>query len=75
MKLNCGLSREEKRILQKKEWGEYVTAMEKWHDFYAIWPRRVGSRDCRMFEVIQRRGCLVYRGHGSWAWKLEYKVK
>jgi hypothetical protein len=44
MKLNCGLSPQDK-------W----KARQEWHLFFAIWPRRVGKLDCRAFETIERR--------------------
>lgn len=44
MKLNCGetYDEEEKRL-------------KEWHPFYPWFPRRVGYKDCRVFEWIERR--------------------
>ena len=44
MKINCGLTRLER-------WD----AEDSWHPWFAWRPVRVGSRDCRWLEVIERR--------------------
>lgn len=72
MKINCGPSPEAKREAAKVEsW-----RLQKWHDFYAVWPRRVGENDCRCFELIERKGTY---NHGGWDscsyWTWEYRSK
>lgn len=57
MKFDCGET-------QKEKW----TRLEKWHKFYAIWPRQVASHDCRWFEVIERR--VVF---DCWDYYWEYR--
>jgi len=44
MKLNCGLTRKEKKKLE-----------EEWHDWFAWRPIRVGSDECLWFETVERR--------------------
>ncbi len=44
MRFNCGPT-----------WAEQEAISKDWHPFFAIWPRRVGSNDCRSFEWIERR--------------------
>lgn len=44
MKINCGLTRRDK-----------ATALANWHDHFAWWPVRVGERDCRWLELVERR--------------------
>lgn len=63
MKFNCGPS-----------WYEKHLAKEQWHDFFPLWPRRVGDGDCRWLEYIERKG--DYRtcwASGGWSW--EYRAK
>lgn len=58
MKLNCGPT-----------WEERVTAMGKWHRWFAWHPVRIGSRDCRWLETIERRGDSCYDG-----WSFQYRA-
>ena len=44
MKFNCGETYKEEK-----------ERLSKWHPFYPYWPRRVGYKDCRAFEWIERR--------------------
>ncbi len=44
MKIDCGPTRSE-RIAKTRDW----------HDWFAWFPVRVGSHDCRWLEVVQRR--------------------
>ena len=61
MKFNCGPDGYERfAILVKRR-----ERLEQWHPFYAIWPRRVNSRDCRAFEWIERRLIFVDSDHVS----------
>lgn len=43
MRINCGMTR-----LEKEEY------YREWRDWFAWYPVRVGSRDCRWLETIQR---------------------
>jgi hypothetical protein len=45
MKFNCGPTWQEKRELEAS-----------WHPWFAWYPVRVGSHDCRWLEVIERKG-------------------
>lgn len=44
MKFNCGLSAEEKWEYKKK-----------WHPWFAWYPVRIGHRDCRWLEYVDRK--------------------
>lgn len=56
MKFNCGPTWQEKKL-----------AKMEWHPYFAWLPKRVGHRDCRWLETIERRG--VYTSvMGSWSW-------
>lgn len=59
MKFNCGLSRYEKEAI-------YVP----WRPFYPFFPRKVGPKDCRAFEWIERRS-VRYGGY----WFHSYRMK
>lgn len=48
MKLNCGPTREENAVM----WRGYIS---KWHPWFAWRPIRVGPRDCRWLETIERK--------------------
>jgi len=62
MKINCGPTAAERRLKRR-------SAKQEWHDFFVLWPRRVGKGDCRWLEVIQRRGYYHYY------WGYEYRAK
>jgi hypothetical protein len=53
MKFDCG-----------ETFKEYEERVGKWHDFFAILPRKVGYHDCRWLETIQRQ--RIYNVHGEW---------
>jgi hypothetical protein len=57
MRFNCGPTAHEKRI-----------ARRQWHRWFAWFPVRVGSRDCRWLETIERR----YVGYTTYAMR-EYR--
>lgn len=44
MKINCGPT-----------WKEREDANRQWHDWFAWFPVRVASRDCRWLETVSRR--------------------
>jgi len=61
MKFNCGESWEYEKL-----------RLENWHEWFAWRPVRVGNRDCRWLEKVQRKGKYTYYGIDScWLW--EYK--
>lgn len=53
MKFNCCLTDQEK-----------IAALEPilctWHEWFAWYPVRVGRKDCRWLEVVERKGDFVY---------------
>ena len=61
MKFNCGLTYKEK-----------VEAKEQWHKSFVWWPIRIGSRDCRWLETVERRGTL-HEGCVDDYWTWEYR--
>lgn len=59
MRLNCGPT-----------WSEKVAAKEAWHKWFAWHPVRVGGRDCRWLEFVERKGTLfAWPGDSRWVWK------
>lgn len=56
MKINCGLTYAERQALVIA--GKHPD--QQWRKFFAVWPRRVGTKDCRMFEVIERRKVFTF---------------
>lgn len=62
MKISCG-----------EIWGAKRARLEEWHPFFPWWPRRVGERDCRVFEWIERKGTFWYAfDYCGWDW--EYRL-
>ena len=62
MKIDCGLSRDEK-----------IKAKEKWHLWFAWHPVRVGHRHCRWLENVWRKGTywIVQSGCGfDWEYSI-----
>jgi len=59
MKFDCGPTSAEK-----------VAAKERWHQWFAWHPIRLGSHDCRWREVVERKGTFSYNsGGGCWVWE------
>lgn len=58
MKFDCGLSAQEKWELSSD-----------WHEWFAWYPVRVGHRDCRWLERVERKRSYVrywnYRAKGE----------
>lgn len=71
MKINCGLSEDELYHIDHQERYNWIKEHEKWHPYFTFWPRRVGHRDCRWLEWIQRR--LTDGGYYSPLW--DYRPK
>lgn len=55
MKFNCGLTPAEKSFLRYEAEQKRIEYMINWHDWFAWYPVRVGSRDCRWLETVQRK--------------------
>lgn len=55
MKFNCGETVIEAR---RRVWPLYCN----WHDWFAWRPVRVGHKDCRWLEVVERKACYVGEG-------------
>jgi len=55
-----------------ESWEYEKLRLENWHEWFAWRPVRVGNRDCRWLEKVQRKGKYIYYGIDScWLW--EYK--
>ena len=63
MKFNCGPTWEEKKA-----------AKEKWHKWFAWYPIRIGSKDCRWLETIERKGSYELLSDIECGWVYEYRV-
>lgn len=59
MRFNCGPTPEEKR-----------EALQKWHKWFALLPRRLTeSRECVCLEFIERKGTI----DSIYGWMFEYR--
>lgn len=55
---------------------ERFAALLEWHPFFALWPRRVGSHDCRWLEWIERKGTFdAEMAQFGMAWDWEYRAR
>lgn len=63
MRFNCGPTLMEK-----------IEELEKWHDWFAWCPVRVGRKDCRWLETVQRKA-NVSSNWAAFDWGWEYKIK
>lgn len=55
MKFDCGLTAKER-----------LAAREHWHRWFAWYPVRIGSRDCRWLETVERQKT---RPHYLWEYR------
>lgn len=62
MKFNCGPTWKEKFYAK-------IQSKENWHRWFAWHPARVGYRDCRWLETVERKGkySITYEYRG-WGW-------
>jgi hypothetical protein len=58
VKLNCGLSFQEKRAAAEAYYCD-------WHPYFAWFPIQVGEGDCRWLETIERKASYVDLGEFS----------
>ena len=68
MKFDCGKTPEEQTA---ERWAKRDAARAKrrqWHPVFAWFPKRVGSRDCRWLEVVERREDYNYWG-AFWSYR------
>lgn len=61
MRFDCGLS-----------FSERIDAKSQWHTWFAWYPVRVGHRDCRWLERVERKGTF-YAGAGHCWWSFTYR--
>ena len=63
MKFDCGPTFDE-RIQVRHE------RLSHWHRIFVLRPRRLGPRDCRCLEYIERKGVYCHgREHAWWSWE------
>lgn len=55
----------------KDDIAEYNAKLE-WHAWFAWYPVRVGSTDCRWLEIVERKGRIIQSWHESW---LDYEYR
>lgn len=72
MKINCGPTKEEKDAKLDADWVEEQRRLKHWHLWFAWRPIRLGSRDCRWLEWIERKGSFT-RSWGDCSWTFEYR--
>ncbi len=56
MKFDCGPTERERKQAARDRWCT-------WHRWFAWFPVRVGPRDCRWLEYVERRADYVVSGH------------
>jgi len=56
MKFDCGPTYQEKKAIKDALWTAIVDHKSQWHKWFAWFPVRVGSHDCRWLEHVERRG-------------------
>jgi hypothetical protein len=62
MKFNCGPTSE-----------EIGAALQQWHRWFAWRPVRIGSRDCRWLEWVERKG-TYFEYYMECGWSFEYRA-
>lgn len=73
MKFNCGLTWAEKIAINNE-------LRQQWHKWFALIPRRVGNKECRWLEYIERKGETYFAMTGGMGgvkvkkWQYEYRV-
>lgn len=81
MKFNCGDTYKEKQARKTAARVAAFEARKHWHTVFAWWPVRVGPKDCRWLENVERRIVVAasladYSTEWImrwWAWSWEYK--
>ena len=58
MKFNCGETAREKR-----------ERLSQWHRHFLLFPVRLGSHDCRVFEWVWRKGEFIHCDFWDWYYK------
>lgn len=68
MKFNCGLTAKEQQDLD-------ICRYSNWHNYFAWVPIRVGHKDCRWLEWIERKGRAFEAPLNGVRWNWEYRAK
>lgn len=70
MRLNCGLSHEEKLTIEN----EKIMRIYKWHKWFAWTPVQIASGHCRWLETVER--CkILNKNFGYYTWKYRTENK
>jgi len=59
MKLNCGRTARERLIERLDRKSIRSFELSKWHKWFAWYPIRIGYRDCRWLEYIERKANII----------------
>lgn len=73
MKFNCGLSRDEKREIERNAERQERYRLSAWHPYFCWTPTRItGTHDCYWLVWIVRKG-EYHKGYSScsewWSWE------
>jgi hypothetical protein len=79
MRFNCGEAKHVRDAIRFEKKLARRDRLSEWHPFFALIPRRVGSRDCRWLEWIERKGTYnpedgFYSTRNPW-WSWGYRAK
>lgn len=70
MRFNCGLSADERQTRDWVELQELIKIRSNWHSWFAWYPVKPKSHDCRWLETVERRAIYNYFG---WEYKWVYR--
>lgn len=58
----------------KWDCGRRRARLKRWHRWFAWYPVKMGPRDCRWLEVVERKGTLEPIGpYLIWEWEWDYR--
>lgn len=70
MKLDCGPTRQERRVARRHKKLQRREQRSHWKRWFAWYPVRVASRDCRWLEFVERKDKNVYYSSYYGRWEL-----
>jgi hypothetical protein len=74
MKFDCGPTAEEKRDIKRRKLEARCNAMMDWNKWFAWYPIKIGHRDCRWLEYIERKAQKRYSWIGRDLYFSAYKT-